>query len=99
MPASDHPIRRRILEAIGTERRSPIELTAATGIQLELLAYHVRTLRRRGILESAGNGRVRGAVQHFYRVSASGVDAEIAELEERLSMFREIRDTLRGASS
>jgi DNA-binding transcriptional ArsR family regulator len=45
---------------------SPTRLSAVTGNTLGSVAYHMRTLRAAGVVKLAEEGRVRGAVEHFY---------------------------------
>jgi DNA-binding transcriptional ArsR family regulator len=45
---------------------SPTRIARATGINLGSVAYHVRVLREVGAVAKVKEGRVRGAVEHFY---------------------------------
>jgi hypothetical protein len=45
-----------------------------TGGTLGSTAYHVRTLVGAGVVELADEGRVRGAVEHFYAIVPGGED-------------------------
>lgn len=45
---------------------SPTQLARITGGTLGSVAYHVRTLEEAGVVEKDSEGRVRGAVEHFY---------------------------------
>jgi DNA-binding transcriptional ArsR family regulator len=63
-----HPTRDKIVDAMRTygEPISPTRLSEVTGDTLGAVAYHVRTLRAAGVVVLAEEGRVRGAVEHFY---------------------------------
>jgi Helix-turn-helix domain len=63
-----HPLRRRILRKVGErdEPTSPTQLAGTLEGPLGKIAYHVRVLWRLGVLSTAGERRVRGAVEHFY---------------------------------
>lgn len=86
------PIRRRILEAITAgmeDGASPVGLTRALAAgpvrapSLGSVAYHVRILERAGALELVAERRIRGAIEHFYRVTelgAAGVQASPLEV-------------------
>jgi len=67
-----HPSRDAILDAMSQYGRpiSPTQLARITGASLGATAYHVRTLVAAEIVELAHEGRVRGAVEHFYRMVA-----------------------------
>src|SRR3954470_22348181 len=63
-----HPTRDQIVDAMRTYDApiSPTRLSEVTGHTLGAVAYHVRTLLSAGVVELAEEGRVRGAVEHFY---------------------------------
>jgi DNA-binding transcriptional ArsR family regulator len=63
-----HPARDQIVDAMRSYGRpiSPTRLSEVTGNTLGSVAYHVRTLLGAGVVELAEEGRVRGAVEHFY---------------------------------
>lgn len=65
-----HPIRDAIVDAMRSYDRpiSPAILARSTGNTIGATAYHVRVLLAAGVLELADEGRVRGAVEHFYVV-------------------------------
>lgn len=74
MSAFGHPHRLRILASIyfADKPLSPVELAEGLNARLGTMAYHVRTLTAKGLLELDHEERVRGAVQHFYRLSEKG---------------------------
>jgi DNA-binding transcriptional ArsR family regulator len=63
-----HPARDKILDVMRSYGApiSPTQLARITGYSLGSTAYHVRTLVSAGVVELAEEGRVRGAVEHFY---------------------------------
>ncbi|HET6510168.1 MAG TPA: helix-turn-helix domain-containing protein [Baekduia sp.] len=63
-----HPARDQILDVMRSYGQpiSPTQLARITGTTLGSTAYHVRTLVSAGLVELADEGRVRGAVEHFY---------------------------------
>jgi DNA-binding transcriptional ArsR family regulator len=63
-----HPARDQILDVMRSYGKpiSPTQLARITGGALGSTAYHVRTLVSAGVVELADEGRVRGAVEHFY---------------------------------
>jgi DNA-binding transcriptional ArsR family regulator len=68
--ANTHPLRISILEVLemdGGRCLSPSELAFELRMPLSNVNYHVTALFRSGILELAGERRVRGATEHFYR--------------------------------
>jgi DNA-binding transcriptional ArsR family regulator len=63
----NHPLRRRIWDAITEHPISPRELADLLREPVNDVAYHTRRLRDLGLIEPAGTRPVRGATQHFYR--------------------------------
>ena len=63
-----HPARDQIVDAMRSYGQpiSPTRLSEVTGNTLGSVAYHVRTLLGAGVVVLAEEGRVRGAVEHFY---------------------------------
>jgi hypothetical protein len=64
-----HPLRIRILEALTDHVASPNALSDKLESDLSGVAYHTRELDRLGALELVETGRVRGAIEHFYKAT------------------------------
>jgi DNA-binding transcriptional ArsR family regulator len=70
--ANTHPLRISILEVLaldGGRTLSPSDLSFELDVPLSNVNYHVTELARTGLLELAGERRVRGATEHFYRLA------------------------------
>jgi DNA-binding transcriptional ArsR family regulator len=67
LKAISHPVRARALAALSQRIASPSELAAEQGEVVGYVAYHVRVLRKLGMIELVETRQVRGATQHFYR--------------------------------
>jgi len=66
-----HPLRVSILETLdidGGRTLSPKDLSVELQEPLSTVNYHVTELANAGLLELTGERRVRGAVEHFYRL-------------------------------
>jgi DNA-binding transcriptional ArsR family regulator len=76
-----HPARDQIIDVMRSYGQpiSPTRLAKITGATLGSVAYHVRTLVGAGVVELADEGRVRGAVEHFYALVA---DEEATQLTD-----------------
>jgi DNA-binding transcriptional ArsR family regulator len=76
-----HPARDQIVDVMRSYGRpiSPTRLSKITGSTLGSVAYHVRTLVAAGVVELADEGRVRGAVEHFYALVAQEADTHLAD--------------------
>ena len=64
--AMSHPLRVRILAMLTERKASPVELSQRLDVNLGVVAYHVRTLERLGLIRLVGERRVRGAIEHYY---------------------------------
>jgi DNA-binding transcriptional ArsR family regulator len=76
-----HPARDQILEVMRSygEPISPTRLAKVTGATLGSVAYHMRMLVTAGVVELADEGRVRGAVEHFYALAPDGTEAQLVD--------------------
>lgn len=74
--AVGHPLRIRSLMAFrdSDNALSPRDLATVLGCDLGLVAYHVRIMLRAGIVRESHTKAVRGAMQHFYRLTPEGVE-------------------------
>jgi DNA-binding transcriptional ArsR family regulator len=82
-----HPTRDQIVDAMRSYDQpiSPTRLSEVTGNTLGSVAYHVRTLLSAGVVELAKEGRVRGAVEHFYALvpeNATDLDDPLVGLQK-----------------
>jgi DNA-binding transcriptional ArsR family regulator len=66
-----HPVRSRLLERF-REPRSAAEVARDLGMPRQRLGHHVRLLRERGLLESAGERRNGNFVEQLLRATAKG---------------------------
>jgi DNA-binding transcriptional ArsR family regulator len=64
-----HPLRIKILEALTDHVASPNTIADRIEADLSSVAYHTRELDRLGALELVDTGRVRGAIEHFYKAT------------------------------
>jgi hypothetical protein len=69
----------------------PTRLAKITGATLGSVAYHVCTLVEAGVVELADEGRVRGAVEHFYALVA---DEEATQLTDPIDTLMGLCGTL-----
>lgn len=76
-----HPVRDQIVDVMRSYGKpiSPTQIARVTGGSLGSVAYHVRTLVAAGVIELAGEGRVRGAVEHFYALTSDVGDTQIID--------------------
>ncbi|HMJ33467.1 MAG TPA: hypothetical protein VK501_06095 [Baekduia sp.] len=76
-----HPAREQIIDVMRSYGRpiSPTRLSRVTGATLGSVAYHVRTLVAAGVVELADEGRVRGAVEHFYALVPNEEETQLVD--------------------
>ena len=65
--ALGHPLRVRILAILEERTASAVEMSRMLRAPLGVVAYHVRTLDRLGLIELVRETPVRGAIQRFFR--------------------------------
>jgi DNA-binding transcriptional ArsR family regulator len=65
--ALSHPLRVRILAILDERVASPLELSRMLRQELGVVAYHVRTLHRMGLIKLERETKVRGATQRHYK--------------------------------
>lgn len=70
--ALEHPLRRDLLKAYGEGVCSPTELAQQFGEELQVVAFHSRTLNFYGAIELVETRPSRGSIQHFYVASELG---------------------------
>jgi DNA-binding transcriptional ArsR family regulator len=58
-----------------SEALSPTQIAGIIGTSLGATAYHVRVLERVGVVELVREGRVRGAIEHFFGLAADRDDS------------------------
>jgi DNA-binding transcriptional ArsR family regulator len=76
-----HPVRDQIVDVMRSYGKpiSPTQLSRITGGTLGSVAYHVRTLVAAGVVELADEGRVRGAVEHFYALALDEQELSLSD--------------------
>lgn len=70
--ANTHPMRISILEILaidGGRTLSPCELAHELRMPLSNTNYHVTELQKAGLIDLTSTRRVRGATEHFYRLT------------------------------
>lgn len=62
-----HPLRVRCLALLNDRQWSPRELSVELDEGLSQISYHIRMLKKSGLIELASTAPRRGATEHFYR--------------------------------
>jgi hypothetical protein len=79
-----HPTRDKIVDAMRSHGRpiSPTRVAEIIGVGVGPTSYHCRKLVSAGHLRPAGEGRVRGSIEHFYELVPE--NSELVAPEELL---------------
>ncbi|NUT45759.1 MAG: helix-turn-helix domain-containing protein [Saccharothrix sp.] len=93
-----HPLRQRLLFALGHAPATTSQLATALGAQKGNVGHHLKVLREAGLVRVAETRRVRGGTEQYYqrtarRLSVSGRPAEHTE-----ALLGAVGEELRRAS-
>jgi DNA-binding transcriptional ArsR family regulator len=77
--ALGHPMRHRLLLALGQGQATISQLAAALGSNKGNIAHHLRVLTAAGLARPAGTRQVRGGTERYYRRAASRLEYDDAE--------------------
>jgi DNA-binding transcriptional ArsR family regulator len=108
-----HPLRHRLLFALGQQPATISQLATALGAQKGNIAHHLKVLREAGMVWVAETRHVRGGTEQYYRRTAErlvvepdsgstaamleAVGAEIAAADDPLLLLRSVRLTAEQA--
>lgn len=84
--ALGHPMRHRLLFALGQGQATISQLAVALGSNKGNIAHHLKVLADAGLVRSAGTRQVRGGTEQYYRRAARGLtfhDAATTEVTFR----------------
>ncbi len=68
--ALGHPMRHRLLFALGRNPATVSQLAAALGSHKGNIAHHLKVLHEAGLIQEAGTRQVRGGTERYYRRTA-----------------------------
>lgn len=98
--ALSHPLRSKLLVALGEETASPSELAARFGEPLQNVSYHVQVLLETGCIELVDTAPRRGAVEHYYHATTRAlVDDDAWEKLPRRARREFVLDWFRRSSA
>lgn len=69
LKAMAHPLRARALPLFAESTLSPVQVAKRLDVDVSHLAYHIRVLRKLGLIELVETRQRRGALEHFYRAT------------------------------
>ena len=77
--ALGHPMRHRLLLALGQGEATISQLAAALDSNKGNIAHHLKVLTAAGLVRTAGTRQVRGGTERYYRRSASRLEYDDAD--------------------
>src|SRR6185436_282372 len=80
--ALGHPMRHRLLFALGQEPATISQLAAALGSNKGNVAHHLKVLADAGLVRSAGTRQVRGGTEQYYSRAARKLSFDDAPTTE-----------------
>ena len=80
--ALGHPMRHRLLFALGQEDATISQLAAMLGSNKGNVAHHLRVLVDAGLVQPAGTRTVRGGTEQYYRRAVRGLSVDDARVTE-----------------
>ncbi|GIF62162.1 hypothetical protein Ais01nite_01970 [Asanoa ishikariensis] len=96
--ALSHPMRHRLLFALGEKPATTSQLAASFATRKGNIAHHLRVLLEAGLVRPAGTQRVRGGVEQYYERTARAVHLPSEHYVEHLpTAFRAIADEIATA--
>ncbi|SNS77551.1 DNA-binding transcriptional regulator, ArsR family [Asanoa hainanensis] len=96
--ALSHPMRHRLLFALGEKPATTSQLAAAFATRKGNIAHHLKVLLEADLVRPAGTQRVRGGVEQYYERVAQAVHLPSEHYAEHLpTAFRAIADELAAA--
>jgi DNA-binding transcriptional ArsR family regulator len=69
LKALAHPLRAKALPLFAEGMLSPVQAAKQLDVDVSHLAYHIRVLRKLGLIELVETRQRRGALEHFYRAT------------------------------
>lgn len=79
--ALSHPLRSQLLTLLGEGVYSPNEMSKILGEELGTVDYHAKQLAKLGFAEIVKEEKRRGAMEHFYRATATNL-SYLGELQQ-----------------
>lgn len=92
-----HPLRQRLLFALGRRPATPAHLAAALTSQKGTIAHHLKVLREAGLVRIVATRKVRGGTEHHYQRTARRMDFLRLEAEPTAAMLGAIGEELAAA--
>lgn len=80
--ALGHPMRHRLLFALGQGQATISQLATALGSNKGNIAHHLKVLADAGLVRPAGTRQVRGGTEQYYRRAARGLKIDDAATTE-----------------
>ncbi|MEV7601178.1 helix-turn-helix domain-containing protein [Kitasatospora sp. NPDC089797] len=89
-----HPVRQRLLFALGARPSTISRLAAQLGVNKGGVSHHLRVLCAAGLVREAGTRRVRGGTERYYRRTAERLSVAEPQPEGTAALFGAVAQEL-----
>ncbi|MFE4512993.1 ArsR/SmtB family transcription factor [Kitasatospora sp. NPDC056783] len=89
-----HPVRQRLLFALGTRPSTISRLAAQLGVNKGSVSHHLKVLCEAGLVQDAGTRRVRGGTEKYYRRTAERLLVAEPRAEGTAALFGAVAQEL-----
>lgn len=93
-----HPMRHRLLFALGQHAATISQLAASLGSHKGNIAHHLKVLREAGLVRPAGTAHVRGGTEQYYQRTARALHLAAEHYPDNLPIaFRAVAEEIANA--
>ncbi len=92
-----HPLRQRLLFALGRAPATTSQLAVALGVQKGSVGHHLKVLREAGLVRVTETRQVRGGTEQYYQRTARRMSIPGPAAEHTEALFGAVVDELRRA--
>jgi DNA-binding transcriptional ArsR family regulator len=92
-----HPLRQRLLFALGRAPATTSQLAVALGVQKGSVGHHLKVLREAGLVRVTETRQVRGGTEQYYQRTARRMSVPGPAAEHTEALFGAVADELRRA--
>ncbi|XVV07206.1 ArsR/SmtB family transcription factor [Actinosynnema sp. CA-248983] len=96
--ALSHPLRQRLLFALGREPATISQLAVSLGAQKGNVGHHLKVLREAGLVRVVETRRVRGGTEQYYQRAAKRMSYSSSPVEHTQAIFGAVAEEVSRAA-